>query len=598
MDVSFGYGFGGVDGFIISSGTAHPNEAWRWIEFLSRQEIEQQGQGPKGSQLGRIPARKSVAESTGYWQDIDAESAAAYQTALAAQVEVPSKTPDYTVFGPLSQALYEVMNGSKKPDAALKDAQKMLEEQIAQAAQLTPTPEADTSPVVVATPAPVVAPEGKTPIRFSLNGYQPGPLRRLAQSFNQQNPQYFVEIQNTQAMTEPLTLQQTATSSDCFSWWSTPQSETEFKALLDLQPFFDSDASFKRDDYPQAVLAPYQYNGGIYGLPYAFNVRSLNYNRTMFESAGVDAPLYSWTPENFLAAAKALTNGTGEQKQYGYVPFGGGIQSDMFFFVGQFGGKIALGSGKDAKLNFNDPKVIEAIQWYIDLAKVHGVMPEFTIPYRPNDQYEDRSYEIVQAGRAGMWFGYGGDAGPFMGEGSEMNWELGTAPLPIGQGGFRNGDLYTRGFYISASSQQAQGCWEWLKFLSNDTANLGSDIPARISIAESSEYIEKAAPAQVELYKAYAEALKKPSDISGGLDSLYTSTKYGIDMYWFYKAIDDTIKEDADLGKGLTEAQQKTTEHMACVVETEKPATCAKQVDPEYDGYNTQDPTDGPIPID
>ena len=587
-----------IEGYMISAGTQHPNEAWRWVEFLSRQPLvtDQPGAMPDNVP-GRIPARATLADAIKYWDALAPDAKAAYQTALAQPVTQPGRTQDYTLFGPLSQAVNDVTTNGKKPEEALKSAQQALKDQLAQAVQLTPTPKPASGPVVVATPAPQTAPAGATTIVFDATGFQASIFRRLARTFQEQHPEYFVQIKATQEMTSPVTLVDQAGRSDCFTWWGTPQSAQDFSALLDLRPFFDGDASFKREDIPAAVRGQFEQSGGIYGLPYSFNLRTLSYNKTLFDSTSTKAPIGSWKPDDFLAAAKTLTSGSGATKVYGYIPLGGAI-GDMTFFVNQFGGTLATGSGKDARPSFDDPVAVKAIQWYIDLAKVHQVTPAFKLPYSPTDQGEDKSYELVQNGRAGMWFDYGTGFEPGIAQDGPQGaqapeppkWEKGYAPLPVGAKGLQSGDLYARGFYISAKSAQPQGCWEWMKFLSNDTSNLNGDYPARTSVAQSAAYTASADPRQVAIYKLNAEALGKPSAINPGLNALYAANQFGVDMYWFSKAIDETIDKGADLAAGLKTANELTKAHMDCVAKTGKPATCAKQVDPEYDGYNTQDP--------
>jgi multiple sugar transport system substrate-binding protein len=599
---------GGGDGYFISSGTQHPQEAWKWIEYLSRQQTDQNGANgfpPGFNPPGRIPARDSLAEQTGFWKNLDEETAATYKWTIAHPSKTLDRTPDYTAFGALSQALSQITADKKvDPAKALAEAQKQFEDQIAQV-QLTPTAKPDTSPVLVATPESQEAPEGATTVTFDVNGYNPTDMRRVARAFRDQHPEIFVKIKATQVFTEAPKLENIAQNSDCFTWFSPPQSDAEFKAMLDLQPLLDADAAFPRNDFPAALLAPYKHNGGLVGLPYSVNLRTLNYNKTMFDAAGIKPPIAQWKPSDFLAAAQALTKGEGDKKQYGYVSLNG-PQGDLSFFIGQFGARLTRGNGDDARANFADPKVAEAIQWYIDLAKVHKVMPPFKFPYKRDDPgSEDHSYDYAQGGRAGMWFGQGSTFGfaegavPLKGGGEggppQLNFEEGIAALPVGAAGLRNGDFYERGFHISARTQQAQACWEWLKFLSADASpnNLQGGIPARVSVAQSDAFTKQAQPGQVETYKAYADALKHEGE--PGDDQSVLSGR--MDMYWFFKAIDETIEKGADLAKGLAEAQKTTDAFMDCLVKSGTPgtpATCASKVDPGYQGYNTEDPKDGP----
>jgi multiple sugar transport system substrate-binding protein len=602
-----GFYGGGADGYIISAGTAHPAETWQWIEFLSRQQTDQPG--PTGSGIynppGRIPARLSLAEQTGFWKSVDADTAEVYKWAIAHPAPPPDRTPDYTAVGALGQALEQVLGSEKKdPQKALQEADKQLRAQIAEA-QLTPTPTPNTSPVVVATPEPQEAPEGATTISFSVDGYNPSDIRRLARSFRDQHPEIFVQIKATEIYTEPPSLAKVAAANDCFSWYTLPQNEDDFKALLDLQPLFDADASFPQSDFAPMLLAPYQRNGGLFGLPYAVTLRTLNYNRTVFDAAGIKTPTYQWKPDDFLAAAQALTKGEGDKKQFGYVPLNG-PQQDLLFFVGQFGSRLVTGSGTDARPNFSDPKVVQAIQWYLDLSTVHKVMPTLKFPYKRDDSgYEDKSYEYVQNGRAAMWFdqGYGmfggpGGPGPRPLKGGEVggpqppNFEVGISALPVGGGGLNSGDFYLRGFHISARTQQSQACWEWLKFLSADVNNLQGGVPARSSVLSSDAFVKQADPNTVALAKAYSEALQSRSQSSQGSDP---NALYSMDTYWFFKALSEALDKKTPLEKGLADAQKFTTAFMDCLSKNpNKPATCAAQVDPSYQGYNTEDPQDGP----
>jgi ABC-type glycerol-3-phosphate transport system substrate-binding protein len=603
---NFFTGGGGGDGYFISGGTQHPQETWKWIEFLTRQQTDQTGPGiaaPAVGMPGRVPARESLAELTGFWKNIDADTAEAYKWAIANPPKQIERTPDYIAFGILSQTLSQIIaDKNADPAKALVEAQKQLEDQVAQI-QLTPTPVPDTSPVLVATPESQEAPAGATTIVFDVAGYNAPDMRRVARKFQEEHPEIFVKIRSTQVFTEPPSLEKTAQTADCFTWPGTPQSDAEFAALLDLQPLLDADAAFPRDDFPPALLGPFKRDGGLFGMPYAINLRTLNYNQTAFDAAGIKSPVADWMPADFLAAAQSLTKGEGDKQQFGYVPLNG-AQSDMLFFIGQFGGRLTRGAGDDTRANFDDPKVVEAIQWYIDLSQKHKVMPELKFSYKRDDPgFEDKSYELAQSGRAGMWFAQGPSfsfEGPVKFAGPDgpprPNFEEGIAALPLGGAGLRSGDFWARGFHIAARSQQAQACWEWLKYLSADASpnNLQGGIPARTSVAESEAFTTQAAPGQVEIYKAYAGALKREGQPGDDPSVLYGR----MDMYWFYKAIDEALTKDADLGKGLADARKTTDAFMECLIKSGTPgtpATCANQVDPSYQGWNTEDPRDGPV---
>lgn len=595
------------EGYIASSGTAHPNEAWKWIDFLSQQQIANGQPETFLSSPNRVPARSTYAEQVGFWNGVEAKTRSAYEAAIASPPAVQMLQNDYLAYSALADVLNQAHSDQQYDIAkGLTEAQNKLQEQIA-TAQLTPSPTADTNPVAVATPAPQTAPEGATLVRFLAPDYQALQLRQLARAFNEANPDVFVQVRSTSVLTQVQDLGSVAEISDCFAWYSQPQNAKEFDALLDLQPLFDADTSFPQSDYPPLTLSPFTVDGKVYGLPWAYNMRTLTYNRTAFTSAGIAEPNGDWSMQDFLAAAQALTTGEGDTKQYGYVSISGPY-SDLFFFTTQFGAELTSGSGEDIQPHFNDPAVVKSLQWYVDLFKTHKVMPEPVFSYRRDEPgREDPSYMMVRDGRAGMWFDNGTASiqtpidGPIPIDGAgpvptsvpaELSFEPGIAPLPVASGGLTPMDLWVRGMYISRTTENQAGCWTWLKYLSGDLSLIQNELPARLSLLDSEDAKGKIPQNVLDIATAYRPLLNKPI-------KLQNTGMFGVlDTYWLFKAIDEAAKGEKDLATGLDEAQSSSTKYLACLKELgiNKTATCANQVDPTYQGYNTEDPLDGPGP--
>ncbi len=598
------YGGGGVDGYIISGGTAYPEASWKWVEFLSRQITDQQG-SPDWKSSGRVPARKALANAIKFWDGMDEQTAATYRDIIEHGTSIPNPNFDYIPLSAFGQALSQTTNDPKFDiRQALLDAQRFFDDARAQV-NLTPSPVPDTSPVLVATPESQTIPDGATVIAFSSWGFNTTDLRRLARTFREDHPDIYINFIGTEVFTNTVGIADIAKTSDCFAWNQAPQGDTEFGALLDLRPLLDADATFARDDIPPALLNFYEQSGGLYGLPYAFNTRTLVYNRTLFDKAGITLPPANkpWTPSEFLQAAQALSSGEGDSRVYGYVPLGG-PQTDLMFFTDVLGGRLITGSGQDIRPNFADPEVQKGIQWYLDLATVHNVMPTPNFPYKRDDQYNETSYDLIQNGRAAMWldYGRGGFGGPNIdgprpidkpinpGGGSTL--DLGVAPLPIGTAGLGLADLNVRGFVISKNAKNPQACWEFIKFMGSDVTQTYGDIPARSSVAQSDAYKAVASPDRLEMLSIYAEVLKQPIRASANINNFYS-----FDSYWFFQALSNTIKEKKDLATELDAAQKTTSSFVECVAKGGKPPTCALDADPEYQGYNTDQPTLRPIDI-
>ena len=91
-----------VDAVSISAGTTHPTEAWRWLNNLSLQTIDLMG-------LQFLPARRSVAEASGYWDDVDEELGTALRFAVE-HAYVADWQPGMDAF---AEAVDQVLAGEK-----------------------------------------------------------------------------------------------------------------------------------------------------------------------------------------------------------------------------------------------------------------------------------------------------------------------------------------------------------------------------------------------------------------------------------------------------------------------------------------------------
>ena len=106
-------------GLVMSAGTVNPAAAWEWISFLSSQEQPDFAFGGTSS----LPARQSVANASGYWDDIDPELGAAIEFAVNHALDIDF-VPGY---GPLRDAVIDILNGDKTLEDALVDAQTAAE---------------------------------------------------------------------------------------------------------------------------------------------------------------------------------------------------------------------------------------------------------------------------------------------------------------------------------------------------------------------------------------------------------------------------------------------------------------------------------------
>ena len=70
-----------------------------------------------------------------------------------------------------------------------------------------------------------------------------------------------------------------------------------------------SDVDLK--NYPEAMVAMYNYNGVQYGIPMDFDTVGLWYNKTLFDQAKVAYPTSEWTWDDMTEAAKKIRAAAG-----------------------------------------------------------------------------------------------------------------------------------------------------------------------------------------------------------------------------------------------------------------------------------------------
>jgi len=530
--------------YAMSAGTAHPQESWRWLAFLSRQAV------------GRdLPARRSVAEQSGYWDGLDDEVAATYRFALEHGFSREQSGWDWVGWG-LHDALEAVLREEQEVEEALAQAQATayghIEDELAE--------DAAAAPFAVATSEPV-SDEGFS-IVFATEGIGPEWRKTydvLAARFHDLHPEITVEVRRPEGEYDAEIL---AAQSDCFCWLLSGKEEVEWwsEAILSLDPFLEADASFPGDDFYPQFMDAVRWEGQLWGLPFQGYPQVMRYNQALFDAAGLAYPAPNWTLDDFQRLAVALTQGEGENKVYGYLPSLLG-NPEPLFFLEQWGAPLV--DENAGTYGFDDPATVEALLWYADLIR-HGVMPLEFVQYNhaegPLQSWEEAARQfrmLVEAGKAAMWSeGYGMGV-PWLSDFAEL--EIGMVPMPKGPG--RVGNFRLDVHFISAQTEHPQACWEWLKFLSEQVA-IVQGVPARRSLAESEAYRWQVGEELAAVYLASLEQTER----------LFTSAQhfYGIGksyIGWKLWNVLEAIEEDEDVDVELMldGAQHKVEQYIQCL---------------------------------
>jgi len=503
-------------GYMMSAGTGYPQESWRWLRFLSHQRLL----GRQNRLADRLPARRSVAEQSGYWDRFEEETLPVIRYAAGHLFLAPATSEKKYQ---LDMAIDAVFAG-KPVEEALAEAQGAVEEHLAEIAQATP------APVVVSTPR-LEGAVGAVTISFAPPpGAEVQVYRALADTFNQAHAAVEVQIVSPGQ----------AQAADCFAGAGPVAEPGTRTTLLNLQPLLEADSDFSLADFHSRFLDAFRYQGDLWGLPTQAQVRVLFYNRDLFDAAGEPYPTAGWTLDDFVVRAVALTTGDGAEKQYGFLPLNGDA-SDLPAFVALQG--VALWD-EEGRPRFDAPEVVAAVRWYTDLALKHGVMPAFPddVP-DPDPAAQQARQALVRAGRVAMWTDFSGlDRSSVW----PLDAEVGMAPLPREADGVT--DFLYEGLFIGADAPYPEACWQWLKFVS-ERAEPVQQLPARRSLLDSDIFAQEVGDEAVETYRALLE-----------YDDLYppTTVEAGSQIQRLYQAVAD-IWAGARPEVALAEAQQEAT---------------------------------------
>jgi len=536
-----------LEQIVMSASVFHPEAAWRWMDFLSRQ--------PPG-QPGWIPARRSVAEATGFWNKLDEELRLALRFAMdhAGRLSLS----DWNVaYESLDTELWAVLKGEKSVTDALEAAQSRAEAGLAieftQRAAVTPVP----------TIVPDVgqrASEGTVVITFvPYNVAELNNFYDAAQRFQAVYPDLRVEIKPGPTTGDIASIAERA---DCFQAVPHLDAPGVLAAINSLDHLLDADPDLASDLFP-SLLALYRRQGRLWGIPAEVQPFVIEYNQDIFNAAGQACPRSDWTTDDFLALVKTLTQGEGWNRRYGFVSTFELL--DLLWFIERSGGRILDDTQDPPTATFDNPATIEAVTWYADLYLIHGIKP---ICLAENSRDCET---LIQAGQAAMW-----SKSLTLGGGPVLN----VLPFPNGPGGEGMPILNTEGYFISAKTTAPQACWDWIKFLTTETSVI-QGLPARRSVAASEVYHQLAGP---ELVAAYLTAVENQrlSDLH------YLINQDWLNPYlsWLEQAYRQIVEERETPARALVEVQRKADAYRACVIsrdalyERERWEACLREVDP------------------
>jgi ABC-type glycerol-3-phosphate transport system substrate-binding protein len=456
-DTGYGILMSYFSDLVMSGQTAHPEEAWRLLSYLSRHLPD-----------GEVPARRSLAEQASFWQRLDESSGAAYRYALE-HLTPPSVGPltnDYALY---QNAAVAVATGKKTAAQALAD----LDAQVR--LRGGPSATAETTVNQAAAAAATAQPLGSvTTLEFhceSFLAYEA--LYQVIEAFEAENPDVNIHYLPVGAgATDEASYQagmaDAAAKSDVFC--AMPGlTELQRGVVADLAPYIADDVSFRPDDFYPGMIRPLPENGAIFSVPTYIAPSFISYDPQVFDVAGLPYPQPGWTWDDFLAAAVKLTQREGESiGRWGFYELGGAV----------FTGRLHAGWSADAQTPPDYAEMERILRWYEAMyVRERGAALPAALNAVPGAPISAVPLErLLKAGKAAMWDD--GGANFMRGAGAQQA----AYPEP-NQGAFfgRMGELA-----MSGQTQHPDLAWRWISYLSQHLPD--ERIPARRSLAENASF--------------------------------------------------------------------------------------------------------------
>ncbi|WP_425449893.1 ABC transporter substrate-binding protein [Virgifigura deserti] len=133
--------------------------------------------------------------------------------------------------------------------------------------------------------------------------------------------------------------------------------------------------------YP-ALMENGRTQGKTWGIPFQRSTIVMYYNKDAFRDAGLDPESPPATWDELVSMSKQLTkkNDAGQVERWGAMIPSTGYAYWMFGALAIQNGQVLMNNDGN-ETYFDDPAVVEALQYWLDLSREHGVMPQNTIEW-------------------------------------------------------------------------------------------------------------------------------------------------------------------------------------------------------------------------
>jgi multiple sugar transport system substrate-binding protein len=262
-------------------------------------------------------------------------------------------------------------------------------------------------------------------------------------------------------------------------------------ALEPLGPYLDKSELISTEAFYPEALGPFIWEGALICIPQNLSSLVVYYNKNLFDQAGLPYPADSWTWDEFVATAKALTrdlDGDGASDQYGLGTVVEAIR--VAPIIWQSGGALVDDEVSPTRLAIDTQEARAAIQWFVDLQMRHRVVPDAAA-----EEAEDSESRFLN-GRTAMLLNSRRGV-PTYREIEGFDWDV--APLP--RGAQPATVLHADAYCLPAVSENKPAAWAFIEFANSSEgqaliARTGRTVPSLRAVAESEAFLDSQAKPQ------------------------------------------------------------------------------------------------------
>jgi ABC-type glycerol-3-phosphate transport system substrate-binding protein len=304
-----------------------------------------------------------------------------------------------------------------------------------------------------------------------------------------------------------------------------------------------------RDDYYKGTWEALSVQGRQWGIPAGLDMYVVFVNKDHLGALKLPTPAPTWSLFDFLELAKKMNypNGLPYLQSSNLIGFCSTPQSmDPVIFTYMHGGKIVDNLASPTKATLDDPRNVEAVQWYTELFLRYGVAPD---PEMVRTRFtRGGTFEAAARGACGLWLGWFSNRG---GLDTPYRWSSGWAmlPMPKDKAEMSLGDM--DGYFVTKDCKYPAEALKFVRFLSDRWDASGQKLPPRKALAADKGYAKAVGVETATVAGTFSErVIMIPYNTGPALEQVGGA---------FVTAVSSVLTDGTDPAKALAAAQRSVS---------------------------------------